>query len=203
MASSPSQDNYSGLSAEELVTKSAGGDEEAANALILRFTGYVSYMAGVYSRTNCPSETATESDDFVQYGLLGLCSAIKNYSADKGASFATYASSCIRNSMLTAARKRQREIRDLAALQVKAEEFVNTAQSAEEAYLYSERIREIRDVIDNRLTPDERTVIRMHIGGMSYREISESTGKSIKAVDGALQRARRKIAALTGEGNCS
>lgn len=201
MQNESSAEEYKSLSHEQLAELSADGDENASNELIKRFSGLVTYLARYYSDTGCQDETATQCDDFVQFGLLGLCSAMKNYSADKGAGFATYASSCIRNAMLSAARKRQKEIRDITALRIKAEEFFESSPSEEDAYLYSEKIREIRDVIENRLTDVEQTVIRMHISGMSYREISESTGKTVKAVDGALQRARRKIAALIGEGN--
>lgn len=46
-----------------------------------------------------------QSEDLMQAGMLGLLEAAKNYNADKGASFETYASIRVRGSMLDEIRK--------------------------------------------------------------------------------------------------
>ena len=41
----------------------------------------------------------------------------------------------------------------------------------------------------------EVDVLRLHLDGCSYQEISEHLGRQVKAVDNALQRIKRKLEA--------
>ena len=58
---------------------------------------------------------------------------------------------------------------------------------------YAERVAE---VMDKNLTAAEKQVLELFAEGYGYDDIAEITGRTYKAVDGALQRARRKLAAV-------
>ena len=47
--------------------------------------------------------------------------------------------------------------------------------------------------IENELTELERKVLKFHMGGSSYEQIAAQLSISIKSVDNALTRARKKI----------
>jgi RNA polymerase sporulation-specific sigma factor len=50
------------------------------------------------------------------------------------------------------------------------------------------------------LTVLETDVLSMHLGGYSYQEISDRVGRHVKSIDNSLQRIRRKIKRLEGQG---
>ena len=51
----------------------------------------------------------------------------------------------------------------------------------------------VLDECEATLTPVEKSVVFLHASGMSYSEISGILSMDEKAVDNALQRARRKL----------
>jgi RNA polymerase sigma factor for flagellar operon FliA len=75
------------LSQQELVLKHADLVKRIAYHLVSRMPPHV------------------EVDDLIQSGMIGLLGAAKNYSADKGANFETYAGIRIRGAMLDEVRK--------------------------------------------------------------------------------------------------
>ena len=50
--------------------------------------------------------------------------------------------------------------------------------------------------MNKNLTAAEKQVLELFAEGYGYDDIAEITGRTYKAVDGALQRARRKLAAV-------
>ena len=56
-----------------------------------------------------------------------------------------------------------------------------------------ERFEELNESIEKKLTPLEKDVLRLHIGGHNYSSIAEVLSISVKSVDNALQRARKKL----------
>ena len=59
--------------------------------------------------------------------------------------------------------------------------------------LKKEYANKVSKVIKTQLTLYEKQVLQLFIEGYSYEDIAEKTNKSYKAVDGALQRARKKL----------
>ena len=57
----------------------------------------------------------------------------------------------------------------------------------------SEHLSEVLDVCDQALSGVEKTVVLLLAAGLSYSEIGERLDMELKAVDNAVQRARRKI----------
>ena len=50
--------------------------------------------------------------------------------------------------------------------------------------------------IQNQLSSFEKIVLDLYLNGFSYTEIADQVGRSLKSVDNAIQRIRRKVAAV-------
>ena len=74
---------------QALVQRAKNGDTDALAQLITRFLPLIKNRAARYSFVGL------EQDDFVQEGLIGLFTAVKNYDVGRSASFRTYANLCI------------------------------------------------------------------------------------------------------------
>lgn len=144
--------------------------------------------------------TPLEREDLVQEGMIGLLAAIKTYKSEKGASFKTYASTCIDNSIQSALRKFNRK-KDIPAKEMVEyqEELIpenNGHISAEDSFIAQENIALLNRALSENLSDFENEVLRLHIVGLSYSEIAARLCKSPKAVDNALQRIRKKLAGI-------
>ena len=80
----------------------AQASSAAADALVVRHAELVKRIA-YHLAGRLPA--SVEVDDLIQAGMLGLLEAAANYTADRGASFETYAGIRIRGAMLDALRK--------------------------------------------------------------------------------------------------
>ena len=71
------------------------GDEEARQKLILHNLRLVSHIVRKYYSNN------KNQEDLVSIGTIGLVKAVDTYNTDNGTRFATYASKCIQNAILS------------------------------------------------------------------------------------------------------
>lgn len=79
---------------EECFLKMAEGDKTAKNKLIEHNLRLVAHIIKKY---NTP---ASEQDEMISIGTIGLIKAVSTFDYTKGARFATYASRCIENEIL-------------------------------------------------------------------------------------------------------
>ena len=78
----------------ELFQRSEQGDEEARQKLILHNLRLVSHIVRKYY------STASDPEDLVSIGTIGLVKAVDSFHVENGAKFATYAAKCIQNEIL-------------------------------------------------------------------------------------------------------
>lgn len=150
----------------------------------------------VHSRVNAFRQRGVESDDLFQEGIIGLLNAIRSYRPEYGASFETFAYTCITNRLRSAVFAAGRTARA-----VSYDEWQNFDSSIEDAgeldpqeiVANHEEMDRWRQMVRERLSELERQTVGLYLGGYSYEEIAASLHQSIKAVDNALQRARRKL----------
>ena len=76
--------------------------------------------------------------------------------------------------------------------------MLGSGASTEELYISREEETERLARLNQQLSPLERKVLHLFLLGLSYQEISEQVGRSIKSVDNAVQRIRRKVAGNFG-----
>lgn len=152
-----------------------------------------------------------DSEDLIQEGMLGLLSAIREYDREKGASFKTYARTCIHNRIRSAVRSARRlknaPLNDGVSLDdVLSDESQSLgthyyARSPEEQVLARETENEFISAYSRCLSKLEAEILDLYLDGLTYEEMAVTAGRDVKAVDNAVQRIRRKLARLPSGDN--
>ncbi len=180
---------YSDGKLAELVKE---GNSEAFAELTAR------YMSLVRARA-LPLGGFADREDLCQEGLVGLLNAARTYHPGNGASFRTYAGVCITNRVLTACRsaagRKNDPLRDFVSLSEEGSDYPALDGESDPAALFAERegFRLMCRKIAEALTPLERKVLRLYLGGGSYGDIAKALSVSPKTADNALQRVRFKL----------
>ncbi len=179
------QAEYSELSDDSLALLAQNGDERAFNVLASRYLK-LKFIKG--------SSSYLDSDDLIQEGMFGFLNAVRTFKQDKGVAFKSYASVCMRNSVNSVAGGLSKELsadNDLEALL-----GVETDEDPLNRIIHSERLGEVLRQCEVSLSELEKSVVFLKAGGMSYEEIGERLSMDAKAVDNAVQRARKKLKRL-------
>ncbi len=194
LESSPqSSDALSSLSDEKLCERVQSGDSDAANLLIHRFSRMVVTIVHRYYLFG-----GTE-DDLEQEGMIGLLSAMNNYTPGRS-SFKTFAGLCIRRSVIDAIRRDHNKnnlfynsVLSLSQLDPDAAQIYPTEQDPEQQVIGKDDRKHIEQQLLSKLSDFERNVLTLYLNGLRYGEIAEKLSISVKSVDNAVQRIRRKI----------
>ena len=135
-----------------------------------------------------------DREDLIQEGRIALINAVRSFDTAKGDSFEKYAKICIHRAMLSAIKRDTRLKNTLLNTSVSlSEELQLSDKSAEDIVLGRERLLEVYEKIEDKLTDMERQVLSFFVDGYSYKEIADALGKNAKAVDNALSRIRGKL----------
>lgn len=183
-------ENYYQLNEEQLVKLCQNKDDVALSLLTERYMNVAKYIAGGFSLKN--ADTA----DLVQEGMIGFLSAVYSFSESSGASFNTYASCCIRNRIISLIRatNTKRHIPDELIVSLESQAKLTSPKLSPEESIISEIEAEyITDAINTCLTEKEKEIFMLHLAGLSYGEIAKKADTTVKAVDSALQRGRKKL----------
>ena len=174
---------------EEIIKQAKEGNQTAIEQLVTRYKGLIrSYANRFYL-------VGGDKDDLLQEGMLGLFYAITYYDEDKGA-FPSFVELCVLRQVLDAVKRdngiRQKPLSNYVDLEA-VTNLTDSTHSPLENLLQKEYAEKVSRLISEKLTPYERKVLTLFADGFSYDDIAAKTNKSYKAVDGALQRARRKL----------
>lgn len=183
---------------EQLLVLAQQGDETSETILLEK------YKPLVRSRARELFLAGGDHDDLLQEGMLGLFKAIRSYDSARGISFGAYArvliSRQIGRAILAAQRQKHHPLNQSVSLteieERQGDGVLGTAASPETILLELENTRELRAQIDALLSPMERKVLEQYLLGYDYLQIAEAMKKPTKSIDNALQRIRRKVAAL-------
>lgn len=177
----------SGDATSALALSAQRGDREALSHLAAEMIPLVRSQAAKYK------SFLLDRDDLFQEGMLGLLSAVRTYSKNGGASFRTYAAVCIHNHIVSALRKSTGGAQAAEFVPLDDRFLPDAAQSPEEQQMLRDECEKLLQSVSTRLSPAERTVLRLFLNGFSYKEIAEKIGTTPKSVDNALQRVRHKL----------
>lgn len=144
-------------------------------------------------------------EDLVQEGMIGLYKAIKNYSADKAATFSTFASLCIRRQIQSAVRnasaKKNKALS--SAVPIMDEDSDDTGvyliadgESPDSILIHKQTSQAIFEELKKLLSPLEYDVLKYYLSGLSYQQIASKTKQTKKSIDNALSRIKKKLAAI-------
>ena len=88
--------NYDALSDDEIISRISKKDDDAIEYMIKKYGSIVKReVRTVYI-------IGAETEDLMQEGMIGLFKALRDFEADKGATFSTFATLCIRRQIKTA-----------------------------------------------------------------------------------------------------
>jgi RNA polymerase sporulation-specific sigma factor len=182
---------YSTLSDDVLAEFSKNGDDNAFNELAIRYLNRIRFIARKYSAQGY------EQNDFVQEGLMALLYACKTYNAHGGSSFGNFVSLIVERRFISIFRSSQskKAVPDAMLVRIDGigEELTDYVATPEEQLVYKEQLSQVLKRLHALLSAREYEVLMLFASGLSYSKISQQLNISEKAVDNALQRARRKV----------
>lgn len=178
---------------ESLCQLAVAGDRAAEEELVKRYLRSVRIYARPYFLAG------GDSEDLIQEAMFGLLKAIREFDPQRDALFHTFAEVCIRNrirsAVATAARDKHSPLNNSVPFEFP---MLGSGDDPEALYISREEEAERLDKLQKRLSPLERDILALFLCGLSYREISGQVGRSVKSVDNAVQRIRRKVAGEFG-----
>ena len=202
--------DYPAYSDTELLELSRNGDENAESLLVQRYRQLVRTCARPYFLAG------GDREDLMQEGMIGLLSAMREFDPGGGASFRTYAELCIRRRVISAAKSASRQkhspLNDGVSLEeILSEENQSVSflmgqrfdRSPEDQVLAREREGDFIEAYSRYLSAFETEILHYYLSGLSYGEIAETCGRSLKSVDNAVQRIRNKLARHLKSGDFS
>lgn len=195
--------NYSQCNDEVLIALYYDGDEQAIDELFERYKNLVRKKAKAMFLAG------GDNDDLIQEGMIGLYKAVRDYNADKDATFSTFASMCINRQIITAVTASNRkknmplngyvsfdqpastdEESDMKLIDVLQPE---TEQNPEKLLIDREYAMSLQARVEAALSPFEREVLTLYMDGRDYITIAAMLEKPPKSIDNALQRIRNKV----------
>lgn len=174
------------MSDEELV-KISPSDKQAVSVLVSRYSRKIWAKAGAMAK-NSPAD----ADDLAQEGLLGFLNAVSKFNPERNARFSTFSEICVVNKMKTILNKNSSN----AAASIdefNIDEDTVVSDTPETIFMQKEHLNELYDEIDAILSKREREIFSLFLKGSSYKQTAEKLGISVKSVDNAMQRIRRKL----------
>lgn len=192
---------HTGLADEVLVDRARGGDDRATTELLVRYRGFARARARNYYLAG------GDRDDLLQEAMIGLYEAVRDYAADSGTSFRTFAELCITRQVLSAVRGATRlkhaplnrsvsldRPHDADPGHTVADTLAADDQHDPLAVLVAtDDLQRLRTSFTGVLSGLEADVLDLYLEGRTYDEIAQVLGRHVKAVDNALQRVKRKL----------
>jgi len=184
------------------LARAKAGDMDARNTLIERNLRLVAHIMKKYYTA------ASDQEDLISIGTIGLIKGIETFDSSKGARLATYAARCVENEILMYFRTARKSAQDIS-LSDSIESGSDGAPLelmdviAEDCDLLEqvssrEQIGQLRKAVDRCLTDCERQVILLRYGldgrmPRRQREVAQITGLSRSYISRIEKRALQKL----------
>ena len=191
------------MSDEALCTALQNGTSAAGDILAHRYRKLVRCCAHPYFLAG------GDSEDLLQEGMFGLIKAMREFRADREASFQTFAEVCIRSRLCSVIRASRAGKHSPLNESVPLNAFLLDAQpqysqlDPEDLLIDREKAAALLNQVRSQLSELEVRVLDLYLDGCNCGEIAATVGKSYKSVDNAVQRIRRKIGRQISSGEIS
>ena len=191
------------MSDEALCTALQNGTSAAGDILAHRYRKLVRCCAHSYFLAG------GDSEDLLQEGMFGLIKAMREFRADREASFQTFAEVCIRSRLCSVIRASRAGKHSPLNESVPLNAFLLDAQpqysqlDPEDLLIDREKAAALLNQVRSQLSELEVRVLDLYLDGCSCGEIAATVGKSYKSVDNSVQRIRRKIGRQISSGEIS
>ena len=170
-----------------LIARAKEGDERAFDALVTSYKRLIHFH--IYRSAN--SLPKAEKEDLFQEGMIGLLRAVRTYNGTSAA-FATYASSCISHSIISAVRRYIKQNGSSVSLDDQSDGLISES-SPESDFIDRESGSILYDRVFSELSAFERRVFELYLSDSSYLQIASRLGKDEKSIANAVYRIRRKL----------
>lgn len=179
------------LSDEELAVLSHESVEAEA-VLLMRYFRLVRFHARRYA-TNL-----TDAEDFMQEGFVALLRAMKQFDNSREIKFSSFAQTCMINSMKSLLRHEKSVAVPTEDLLQKMENFGKYIDddTPESIFIQKESYENCRTQVMAMLSNKEWDVLQCILHGCSYEQTAKQLKISLKSVDNAMQRIRKKMRAV-------
>ena len=186
----------------EYLHRAAQGDLEARNVLIERNLRLVAHIMKKYYAI------ASDQDDLISIGTIGLIKGISSYDESKGTRLATYAARCVENEILMYFRAQKKRSADVslsdlieAGAESGALSLMETVCSEEDLFedISNRQLQaQLRGLMERCLTEQEQTILRLRYGidqpkALPQREVASQCGISRSYVSRIEKRALGKL----------
>lgn len=189
------------LQDEALVALAQNNDVRAMTCILERYKGLVKMQARGFFLSG------GDMDDLIQEGMIGLHRAVLDYSVDKGASFKSFSLLCVRRQIIDAikqdGRKKNQPLNNYTSINASYQDgdesnFVYTLEAEgsnpEDIYLQKEENDDFMEDVRKVLSPSDYQILELYLSAYSYGDIAKQVEKTVKQVDNAVQRIKKKIA---------
>lgn len=177
-------------------------DHLAVDYLVDKYKNFVRAKARSYFLIGADKE------DIIQEGMIGLYKATRDFKGDRLASFKAFAELCVTRQIITAIKTATRQkhipLNSYISLNkpIYADETERTLMDVlvegqvtdpEELFINREEFSDIEAKMGSILSDLEGKVLMGYLDGKSYNEIAAEYHRSVKSIDNALQRVKRKL----------
>lgn len=175
------------LSDGVLVSRIASGQYEYLDILISRYMPLILKTSAAYEGSGADSE------DLIEEGILAVFSAVKAFDGTK-ASFSAFAALCIKRAMSSHIRTVSAGKRIPDRLVSSLDEVdISSPDTPEQLYIQKESLQSLKESIRFSLTELEYSVLCAYLEGFTHQQIAARLDISLKSVDNALSRIRKKL----------
>lgn len=200
-------ERFSSLSDEEIVDiYQRENNHFATDYIVQRYKNFVRSKARSYFLMGADKE------DIIQEGMIGLYKATRDYNRDREVSFKSFAELCITRQIISAIKgaSRQKHIPLNSYISLNKPAYDDSERTLievleteknldpEEVVINREQYALIKKVMEAVLSPLEWDVLRGYMDAKSYQEMAEEHHRSIKSIDNALQRVKKKMEVYFG-----
>ena len=190
------------MSEKELLIKAQQGDDEAMLSLLEAHRPLIKRLVKHYYIKGA------ETEDLIQEGMIALFQAIKKYNVDANTAFTTFLNVVVRNrisSVIESTGRLKNQPLNNAIFYSEGlsedsehpitllDQLSTRKEEPEELVIQHEETKEIAEFIRKQFSSFERTVLAYHLLGYSSEQIASKLDRTVKAVENALQRARKKL----------
>lgn len=192
----------------DLIRKAKQGDETSLELLLAKFKPLACKIARKYFLAG------QDEEDLYQEAMIGLFKAEQSFNETAGQDFKSFATLCINRQIQTAVknsnRKKNKILNESISLNNQGGIDVYESDDEEQLYfiipsssplpddelIYKEKVDEIKNAIDQKLSSYERKVLSLYLKGLSYKEMGQILEKETKSIENCLSRIKSKLSYL-------
>lgn len=198
--------NYNKFNDNELVYMIHEDDETATNLIVEKYKPLILKILKDYiSEYNI---IGIEISDMYQEGLIGLIHAIKTFDKDKDTLFYTYASKCIKTTIMSTIRNtfrnKNRVLNNSYSLDFLIdgqkyslqELFADETNNPDKILEIKEEETSITKKLKSLLSDKENEIFELRLKGLSNKEMASLLDKDIKYIENSMYRIKNKYKSI-------